>query len=276
MGRGSDAVTYILHQDLICFYSGYFKAGLRGGWFAEAEDTGFTLPDDDPDEFGRWVHWLYSCNACKQQITYSLTKPCSASLRNGSGGECSVRAERDWVFGDRMLCDAYMLLQLSLFIHHVTGVDAERLGWLLENVRETCSLYCFARHWTAWLKCRRYDVQPPAKFGAGDDLFDQVDGWSAKDPRRFALDHWFRDCGADIHAHCSHDSVQWRWPNKNYQLSGRITHGRRQETVWVQLFHLLWVSLRVPDACIPSTHKKTDKNVNSWTVCRCLHGAGPR
>ena len=162
-----------------------------------------------------------------------------------------MRAERDWVFGDRMLCDAYMLLQLSLFIHHVAGVDAERLGWVLENVRETCSLYRFACHWTAWLKCLRYDVQPPVKFGAGGGLFEQVDGWTATDPRRFALDHWFRDCGADIHAHCGHDSVHCRRPNKNYQLNGRPTHGMRRDNVRV-LVILIWVSLPVPDTCIPS------------------------
>ncbi len=47
---------------------------------------------------------------------------------------------------------AYSLYVLSVLIHHITGMSTERLGWIIANVRNTCGLYRFARHWLAWLK----------------------------------------------------------------------------------------------------------------------------
>lgn len=48
-----------MHQELICFYSPYFKAAFKGG-FQEATTGEVVLDDVDAEVFGLFVQWLYT------------------------------------------------------------------------------------------------------------------------------------------------------------------------------------------------------------------------
>ena len=48
-----------LHKDLLCNVSEFFSAALTGN-FKEAEDGKITLPEQNPETFKYFVHWLYT------------------------------------------------------------------------------------------------------------------------------------------------------------------------------------------------------------------------
>ncbi|KAK3956116.1 hypothetical protein QBC32DRAFT_392665 [Pseudoneurospora amorphoporcata] len=69
--------VFFLHRRLLCKYSEYFSTALsprNRHVFIEA-DTGhfvFDDNDDDPDDFYRWVVWLYVCSGCKLFAVYEF------------------------------------------------------------------------------------------------------------------------------------------------------------------------------------------------------------
>ena len=49
---------YIVHKDLICFYSPFFDKAFNGR-FLEGETQEMKLPEVSSAIFGIFVHWLY-------------------------------------------------------------------------------------------------------------------------------------------------------------------------------------------------------------------------
>ncbi|SMR62535.1 unnamed protein product [Zymoseptoria tritici ST99CH_1E4] len=59
VGPPHDKQTFSVHTDLLCYYSGYFKAALRGR-FIEARTKHIDLPSNEIDVFTAFVHWIYT------------------------------------------------------------------------------------------------------------------------------------------------------------------------------------------------------------------------
>ncbi|KAJ4378442.1 hypothetical protein N0V86_006145 [Didymella sp. IMI 355093] len=55
---GSDEVSFTVHEQLLTFYSPFFRAALKGG-FAEATRGEVRLKDVNEETFELFVHWLY-------------------------------------------------------------------------------------------------------------------------------------------------------------------------------------------------------------------------
>lgn len=56
---GAERIAFHIHGDLLCKHSAFFRAAFNSG-FSEATERIMTLPDDTPQDFERFVHWLYN------------------------------------------------------------------------------------------------------------------------------------------------------------------------------------------------------------------------
>lgn len=56
---GPDEKQFDVHKELLCSVSDFFAAALDGG-FKEAEAGAVKLPEQDPDTFQYFIHWLYA------------------------------------------------------------------------------------------------------------------------------------------------------------------------------------------------------------------------
>ncbi|KAI9709172.1 MAG: hypothetical protein M1812_007757 [Candelaria pacifica] len=56
---GPKAHPFMIHKELLCHYSSYFRAALMGS-FREAAEGIVTLPDDEVEMFEYFMHWLYT------------------------------------------------------------------------------------------------------------------------------------------------------------------------------------------------------------------------
>ncbi|KAF3007879.1 hypothetical protein E8E13_010949 [Curvularia kusanoi] len=55
---GEERKRFIVHKDLLTYHSEFFRSALSGN-FKEAAEQTVPLPEDDPDTFEFFVHWLY-------------------------------------------------------------------------------------------------------------------------------------------------------------------------------------------------------------------------
>ncbi|KAF4625465.1 hypothetical protein G7Y89_g12700 [Cudoniella acicularis] len=88
---------WILHEEVICYYSEFFKKAFKGP-FAEGTTKEMTLEDDDPAVFGRFVDWIYGWNL----------GPCEGPHDSGDRAHlvewCSLHVFAD-KFGNKFLAD---------------------------------------------------------------------------------------------------------------------------------------------------------------------------
>jgi hypothetical protein len=65
---GANKCNFTVHRDLLNFYSSYFQSAL-GGSCKESEENLIILPEDDPDVFELFVHWLYAQRFRQTDVT---------------------------------------------------------------------------------------------------------------------------------------------------------------------------------------------------------------
>lgn len=57
---GPDRVDFGVHKDLLCHYPPhYFKSAFKTGGFIEASAEVMSLPEECPEMFKLFNHWLY-------------------------------------------------------------------------------------------------------------------------------------------------------------------------------------------------------------------------
>lgn len=76
---------YVVHAELLCYYSPFFKAATSGNW-AEAKTGVVHLPDDDPRVFEVFQDWIYGARL---------------GLMSGQDVDTSLLLAL-WVFGDKV------------------------------------------------------------------------------------------------------------------------------------------------------------------------------
>lgn len=73
VGTGLNKKTFHVHRDLLSFYSGYFKAALRGG-FAEATSGVVQLETEEPVVFEGFVKWFTHTKLAQSGSTVKTTQ----------------------------------------------------------------------------------------------------------------------------------------------------------------------------------------------------------
>ncbi|KAL8669584.1 MAG: hypothetical protein Q9168_005839, partial [Polycauliona sp. 1 TL-2023] len=96
VGPYDQAVTWQLPKGLLTHVSPFFKAAFTRPWL-ESRTESISLPQDDPDAFRFYLHWLFTWTLCK-----SGTRPNVIS--------CDVTScvyLRAWILGDKLGCPLF-------------------------------------------------------------------------------------------------------------------------------------------------------------------------
>ncbi len=74
LAAGPGPQSYVVHEELLCEHSPFFKAAVKKEW-KEAQERIIPLPDDGPEVVCLYVHWVYACRILSRH----------ANLANESG-----------------------------------------------------------------------------------------------------------------------------------------------------------------------------------------------
>lgn len=99
---GSEKVEFMVHQDLICDRSPFFKAAYSGEW-AEAQRKKVDLPDHEADSFKIYLEWAYSL---RKDLADLARAAIELEVSEYPADE-KTNARRDWLC--IMLCSLWML-----------------------------------------------------------------------------------------------------------------------------------------------------------------------
>lgn len=130
VGTGEHKQTFYAHRDLLCFYSGYFKAALNGD-FVEARRGMLVLETEEPAVFEQFIKWLYTTRPRKDEI----------DMEGRSGYFTSII--RLWIFADRRdipLLMNEMIDDLLRSVCKTSRLPSGLLAELYDNTTENSAL----------------------------------------------------------------------------------------------------------------------------------------
>ncbi|KAF2035615.1 hypothetical protein EK21DRAFT_107137 [Setomelanomma holmii] len=102
---GAEAKDYPLHQELLRYWSGYFRGALSGDW-TETDDEVIHLEDVDIDAFQVFVDWLYT----------KRLPPCVYDLWKEGEKTPSVKFA-SYVLADRLLVAELKADLMDMIVH---------------------------------------------------------------------------------------------------------------------------------------------------------------
>jgi hypothetical protein len=106
---GTEGREYHLHEQLLVYYSGYFRGALGSSTFKEAEDKVVTLTDITPLAFNGFTAFIYTKSLSPTTIPDWRYRPMSSTM------ELSCRFIYSYVFADR-----FIVPEMSKAIMHLT------------------------------------------------------------------------------------------------------------------------------------------------------------
>ena len=129
VGQGDTTKTFAIHKGILCFYSGYFEAGMNGN-FAESRNNLIELPTEDIGIFERVVPWLYTSRINLLSDTHSAFAIA-----------CAI-----WIFADRrvmpLLADT-MIDAIGDAVVESGVVPTTRLHYIYHNTTPDAKLRKF-------------------------------------------------------------------------------------------------------------------------------------
>ncbi|KAH6875204.1 hypothetical protein BKA58DRAFT_409709 [Alternaria rosae] len=138
---GPKKKRYIVHKDVICYHSEYFRAAFNGRW--KEFEEGVTLEDVEVKVFNLFVHWLYAKKlptGSKSLLEIAVPDAtCGNSLpERKSASKLLLMAS---VFGDRFLAPVFHRLAHNTFVNRfvVESGDHSSLAyevviWIYDNL----------------------------------------------------------------------------------------------------------------------------------------------
>jgi hypothetical protein len=246
----------VIHKDILTRHSEYFKIALKEGYenhFIEARKGEFLFPEDDPEEFHRWVKWLYTCASCRLWDVYDPRHVCKTDdeLEMHPLSWCApdVEPEQAFAFGDRIMCPEYCMFALASFIQHVHLMHPDRILWAYENTPETSTLHRFVHAWIGWMKFRldKKEISADERrvVRAFREVFATLEGWTSLDPRKYIMEHWESPCSLELYSACHHKTLAYR--SRQQTVHGRAAQKKsRAQKMRKMLWNssiCIWVSL---------------------------------
>lgn len=83
-------MSYTVHKNLICEHSQFFKTATKQEWLEESQEP-IHLPEDDPDVFQVYLHWLYT-----------NTLPTRINTSGWIGNAEYIQLAKAYVLGDKL------------------------------------------------------------------------------------------------------------------------------------------------------------------------------
>lgn len=113
---GEEKRIFDVHEDLIRASSAFFDRAMAGPW-KEAQDRTVSLPDDDPEIFALYVHWLY----------YG-TLPVCCDEPGLPGNAEYLALVKAYILGDKILDYSFQNAAIEAMVEksHSTAQDGKR------------------------------------------------------------------------------------------------------------------------------------------------------
>ena len=131
---GPKRKEWIIHEDLICDRSDYFKAAFNDG-FKETDEKEIYLDDDDPAAFALFVDWIYGAELRGKRGQYTSSKltlewPQVQKL-------CAL-----WVFADKIRLPELKNEACSLYTRYrdCCFIEVEEVEFIYRNTLEASDL----------------------------------------------------------------------------------------------------------------------------------------
>jgi hypothetical protein len=203
VGKGRQARIFLIHKNLACQYSDYFRAACTSG-MSEATTGKFELEEQDLVVFLYFAQWLYSKNkviTTKQQV-----------LSLDMNDQWQIIAVQAWMLGDRLLCQQFSLYAFGKFCQCVESSKLSRILQVYHNKDSRLQpLQRFTAAWLSyvldWPNASKPELARTHKQLKKTKGFKYSSHVNTLDPRRYIMDHWFRACGSEIKADsrtCAH------------------------------------------------------------------------
>ena len=132
VGVGKAEKNFEIHKGLLCFYSNFFRAALKGG-FAEANSKGFNLPTESPKIFQLFKNWLYT-----------------RKFQSGEQSDAQYLDTRTicdiWLFADRREIPLLMNIAVNLFKKNILAkwcLPVKLVPYIYENTTDGSKLRYF-------------------------------------------------------------------------------------------------------------------------------------
>ncbi|KAL8645725.1 MAG: hypothetical protein Q9226_007172 [Calogaya cf. arnoldii] len=148
VGADDKATTWNLPKRLLTHISSFFEAALSGPWL-ESTTESLNLPEDDPDAFRFFLHWLFSWMLCKPGEYPKLISPDATR-------DVYVKA---WVLGDKLGCPRFQDFAYA----HLHGVKSGISGELFESIYGMTPVGSKLRLWATiqfveWIKADAFET----------------------------------------------------------------------------------------------------------------------
>jgi hypothetical protein len=98
---GPKKKRYIIHKDIICHHSEYFRTAYNGRW--KESDEGVSLEDVEVEVFNVFVHWLYTQQLPEDKDFRDIANINNKGQIDNEDHECDTVLLKAFVFGNRFL-----------------------------------------------------------------------------------------------------------------------------------------------------------------------------
>ncbi|KAJ2901241.1 hypothetical protein MKZ38_002105 [Zalerion maritima] len=220
VGTGTFQKKYLVHRELLMFYSVYFARAYRSGAFVESQTNVFPLYDDDPADMEIFLSWLYLCPQCKEPKDYDVNHACWSNnqsvrrrgqrvVRPIETQWCRPVMEAAWVLGDRLMAADFMDFCLGHVVQHLPSLTVERVEFIFESTLQSSSLRRLVRQYVGYRNATGANggVDHPLVEAVKrlDDESEVQPLWSTRSPMKYEAKHWKdKKCGGDMNATCKH------------------------------------------------------------------------
>lgn len=147
---GSEEKKYVIHKDLLCYYSDFFRGAFNGS-FKEAEEKKLPLPDDHPYFFDIFNSFLYTNQLRDSEGTKDIDLEWEDLIRL-------------WVFGDEYLAPAFqnsvMDAMWAKSLQDDELPDLSNLKYIYEHTMPGSPLRRILTDWTAYWSRLEHDLLP--------------------------------------------------------------------------------------------------------------------
>lgn len=127
---GDKDELFSVHQSLIRASSSFFEKALGGKWKESAQRT-VRLPDDDPNIFALYIHWIY----------FGAIPVSSIKRKKAVENSEITDLVKAYIMGDKLLDPAFQDATIDAIIEETTGI-AERGNYYKQLQNAVSYAYC--------------------------------------------------------------------------------------------------------------------------------------
>lgn len=116
-GLDDDFTRYLVHEDILCATSDFFKNAMKGQW-KESTEKLINLPNEESEIFAIYVHWIYS-----RTLPTRVDEPAAA------GNEEYLKLAKAYGLADRLQDQLFKNAVIDAFLDKTSTVASDGNAW---------------------------------------------------------------------------------------------------------------------------------------------------